>query len=445
MPTQGVKLECRNWRVLALLVALATTLVASRARAATPLGGERVRETFSATFTVTIAADDPSHADVQWDLAGIDEIERVRLRVHDPRFSAFEATGGLERRGTEVLWRPSSPYARLRYRVDVPHRRAEDKGYDSFVGDGWILTRTSDLFPRTAVLFRPDIETRPEARARLVFRLPAAWRSVTAMPPAGPHEYVVESPRSRWDAPRGWMMLGRFAHDEATVGETVVTVASAPGSKTRANRVLAFVRDALPELTGLLARPLPRLLVVTAPDPMWRGGLSGEESFYMHGDRPLRTPDRTSPYLHELFHVVAPFRPAPDAHWVTEGLAEYYSVELQYRRGLVDERGYRKALTLFARYGVWGRDFTRAPDPALLNNSAPLVMAALDRRIRATTEGRRRLDDVVASVARRGGAVSTAFFLGEVRRVAGRSFSGFFRRHVYRGEQPPVPRPAESA
>jgi predicted metalloprotease with PDZ domain len=171
---------------------------------------------------------------------------------------------------------------------------------------------------------------------------------------------------------------------------------------------------------------------------MWRGGLSGEESFYMHGDRPLRTPDQTSPYLHELFHVAAPFRPHADAHWVTEGLAEYYSIELQRRIGALSNTSYQRALQLFAEHGVWGHDFTRTSAPALRNNSAPLVMYLLDQQIRAATGDERGLDAVVASLARDGGIVSTAHFLGTIERVAGKSFASFFRRHVYRGEQPVI-------
>jgi predicted metalloprotease with PDZ domain len=169
---------------------------------------------------------------------------------------------------------------------------------------------------------------------------------------------------------------------------------------------------------------------------MWRGGLSGEDSFYMHADRPLRTPDGTSPYLHELFHVLAPFRPAADGHWVTEGLAEYYSLELQRRAGKLDAKAYARALRLFARYGRWDRDFTRGDEAAVRNNSAPLVMALLDRRLQAATAGARRLDTVVADLARDGGTVSTARFLGAVRRIGGRGFGAFFRRYVYRGERP---------
>ena len=152
----------------------------------------------------------------------------------------------------------------------------------------------------------------------------------------------------------------------------------------------------------------------------------------MHGERPLRTRDHTSPYLHELFHVAAPFRPNADAHWVTEGLAEYYSIELPHRFGLLSEATFQRGLQLFAEHGVWGQDFTHARAPALRNNSAPLVMYVLDRRIRAATGDQYGLDTVVASLAREGGVVSTGRFLGTVQRVAGKSFASFFRRHVPR-------------
>src|SRR4029077_508871 len=164
---------------------------------------------------------------------------------------------------------------------------------------------------------------------------------------------------------------------------TAITIAHPPAVALKVDRTLELLTRAIPALTALFDRPLPRLLIVLGPDPMWRGGLSGEESFYMHGERPLRTRDHTSPYLHELFHVAAPFRPNADAHWVTEGLAEYYSIELQRRFGALSETSYRRALELFAEHGVWGQDFTRTSAPALRNNSAPLIMYALDQRIRA--------------------------------------------------------------
>jgi predicted metalloprotease with PDZ domain len=171
---------------------------------------------------------------------------------------------------------------------------------------------------------------------------------------------------------------------------------------------------------------------------MWHGGLSGEDSFFVNGHIPLRSADKTSTYLHELFHVWQPFRPAPDARWVAEGLAEYYSLVLQQRAGRLSETSFARGITLFARYGHWGVDLTRTHDAAALNNSAPLVMHRLDREIRSASEGRRSLDDAVRQLARDGGRITTSSFLRVVNRAAGRDLTALFTRHVTRGEEPPT-------
>lgn len=397
-----------------------------------------IHETFSITYTIEVNEARPALARVRWELTGIDEIERIRLRFGPDRFDDFTGSGTIERRRGEILWSPGGPYAELRYMAHVDHRRAAGKGYDSYAGDGWILSRTTGFFPRSSVLFRPEIEAHPESRARLVVRLPPGWDVATVLAPDGPNGFIVETRHQRLDHPRGWLLLGRMHRFDAVIADTPVTIALAPGVPKRIDPMVQLLQSALPAMARLFDRTLSRLLLVVGPDPMWRGGLSGEESFYMHGDRPLRSPDRTSPYLHELFHVAAPFRPHPDAHWVTEGLAEYYSIELPRRIGTLPEAGYQRALELFAEHGVWGRDFTQTSAPALRNNSAPLLMYVLDQRIRAATGAQRGLDAVVTDLAREGGVVSTARFLGTVQRVAGKSFASFFRRHVYRGEQPAI-------
>jgi predicted metalloprotease with PDZ domain len=169
---------------------------------------------------------------------------------------------------------------------------------------------------------------------------------------------------------------------------------------------------------------------------MWRGGLSGEDSFFVNGRIPLRSADKTSTYLHELFHVWQPFRPGPDGHWIAEGLAEYYSLVLPHRAGRLSARSFARGIALFARYGHWGIDLSRTRDPAALNNSAPFVMCWLDEEIRDATDGRRGLDDVVRTLARDVPTLTTASFLRVVSRTAGRDFSGRFRRAVFRGERP---------
>lgn len=415
------------------------------ARASTPASVTALdvptRETFSVTYTIEIDAAEPSRARVRWTLAGIDEIERIRLRFDPGRFDGFAGSGVVEQQRGEIRWFPRGPYAELRYVAHVDHRRSAGKGYDSYAGQGWILSRTSAFFPRSAALFRHEIEPSPESRARLVLRLPPDWESITVFPPEARNVYLVETDRQSFDHPRGWMLLGHMKRVDTTIGATALTIARAPGVAHKVDGAVRLISDTLPALLTLFHRSLPRLVVVLGPDPMWRGGLSGEESFYMHGDRPLRSRDQTSPYLHELFHVTAPFRPAPDAHWVTEGLAEYYSIELPRRQGSLSAASYRRALELFGEHGMWGRDFTHTTDAALHNNSAPLVMWALDRRIQRTTKQTHGLDDVVTALATEAGTVSTGRFLGTVRRVAGKSFASFFRRHVYRGERPLIPPP----
>ena len=76
---------------------------------------------------------------------------------------------------------------------------------------------------------------------------------------------------------------------------------------------------------------------------------------------------------------------------------------------------------------------------AVANFDSVAEPASANAIVKAAVDAFGGLDAVVTSLARDGGTVSTAHFLGTVQRVAGKSFSGFFRRHVYRGEPPPIP------
>jgi predicted metalloprotease with PDZ domain len=131
-----------------------------------------------------------------------------------------------------------------------------------------------------------------------------------------------------------------------------------------------------------------------------------------------------------------PFRTSADADWVGEGLAEYYSLELQQRAGALTSRAFTRGLERFARYGRWGINLTREHDNAATNNSAPLIMYALDQRIQRATAGQQRLDDVVRRLAADGRVVSTDRFRRAAAGVGGVSFEKFFTRHVVHGEQP---------
>lgn len=401
-------------------------------------GDVAAKDTFSIDYIVTVSATRPDIAEVRLELAGIQEVRELRLRFPPSRFDEFQGTGKLEPGPDRLLWRPGKPYAHLTYRVQVNHVRGQQLRFDSYAGPDWVVSRARDLFPRIDIDCVPDSKDPPKSRARLIFRLPPGWRSAAALTPLGTDIYQLNEPGKILDRPRGWFVLGKFNLDRQEIAQTMVELARLPGSALSPKETFRFLDQTLPGLKRLLHAEPATLLLVSAPDPMWHGGISGEHSFFMHAGRPLRTPDKTSPYLHELFHVLQPYKPAPDADWVEEGLAEFYSLELQRRAGLIDAAAYTRALGYFARYGSWNVDLTRQQDNAATNNSAPLLMHVLDQRIQRATAGKRRLDDVVAQLAQEGREVSTTGFLQAVNHVSGKSFSKFFDRHVLRGEPPDI-------
>lgn len=414
------------------LVALVLTLagVAPGPAAASPA-------TYGVEYTVRISRRDPGRAQVRWTLAGIDEIRAFRLVFRDDRTTDVSGSGRLAWRDRTLQWTPGGPYARLRYTVRIDRPRPPGRQFDSHAAPDWIATRAVHLFPEINVDFRPGAE-RVRSQARLVFRLPPGWRSATALTPLEPDVWRVEEPGKRFDRPRGWFLLGRISCPQRTIAGSDVTVGLAPGSALDAARLFALYARTMPLLAMVLGPPPPRLLVVSAPDPMWRGGLSGEDSFFVNGRIPLRSADRTSTYLHELVHVWQPFRVAPDARWVSEGLAEWYALVLQARIGRLSPPGLARGLAGFARSARFGVDLTRSHEARVLNNTAPMVMQALDEQIRAASGGRRSLDDAVRAVASAGGTVTTARFLRAASRAAGRDLTPFFRRHVLRGESPAI-------
>jgi predicted metalloprotease with PDZ domain len=399
------------------------------------VGRAEDRSTFSVDYVVRLSRRHPGEARVRWLLAGIDEIQSFRLVFRDDRITDVRGTGKLVWRGRTLHWTPGGPYASLRYKVAIDHRRGSSEHFDSYAAEDWVATRALYLFPEINVTFRAGV-VGAHSRARLLFRLPRGWRSAAVQAPLGDDAYQLGEPGKRFDRPRGWFLLGRIGERHRTIAGAEVTVATVPGSTLDVRRLFGLYRKTMPMLAEVLGPPPPRLLVVSVVDPMWHGGLSGEDSFLVNARIPLRSPDRTSTYLHELFHVWQPFQPGPDGRWITEGLAEYYTLVLQHRAGRLSDSGFARGLALFSRFGAWNVDLSRTRTPAALNNSAPYVMHAIDGAIRQVTDGRRSLDDVVRALAKQRGTLTTASFLRAVNRVAGRDFTGFFRRHVYRGKPP---------
>ena len=162
--------------------------------------------------------------------------------------------------------------------------------------------------------------------------------------------------------------------------------------------MLALLNWTLPELVAILPDALPRLTIVAAGDPMWRGGLSGPGSFFIHADRPLISENATSALLHEVMHTALGLRPLPGYDWIVEGLAEYYSIELLRRgRAITPAR----ASSAFAEQAAWGKEaesLCAEHSTAATTALAVSLFAALDREIAATTGGESGLDQLLPGI-----------------------------------------------
>lgn len=346
---------------------------------------------------------------------GAQHVRWMRFSVNPDRLQDFEADGKLERDGRYLTWTPPDKGGRLRYTAVVSHRRGDR--FDARMTEDWALFRGDDLFPAA----RLRQSKGAEADATLHVHLPKGWSIATPYEPLGGNVYRIENPEFSFDRPTGWMTAGRIGARRDQIAGVLVGVAGPMNQAVRRMDILAFMNWNLGELRAVADRLPERLLVVSARDKMWRGGLSGPDSLYIHADRPLLSENGTSTLLHELFHVVTRLRGRKGGDWIVEGLAEYYSLKLMWRSGTLSKRRYDAA---FAQLEDWGGELTledlatdRARGPVTAR--AVLLMRDLDREIHRRTGRSKSLDAVVRRLVEAREPVDLAKFRDAVEQVMG--------------------------
>jgi len=361
---------------------------------------------------VTITVSDPQ-----------DGLLSLRFARDPERQSDWTGSGEVLVEDRWVAWTPPKHGGELRFTVRIDHLRNEHS-YDSRATRHWALVRGDALVPPARV--RTDRMAR--ARAHLRLRLPEGWSAVVPYRRLTDGRYEIDNPERRFDRPVGWMLFGRLGIVRERVAGASVAIGGPVGHGMRRQDMLAMLRWTLPTLRKVA--PLPeRLAVVGAADPMWRGGLSGPRSLYLHTSLPLISEDGTSPLLHELVHVWMGARSGSDGDWIVEGLAELYSLEALRRSRTLSKRRYERAL---ARIEAKGRNVRSvvATEHASGAVSARAVglLRELDGEIRAATGGARGLDDVVHELVGSTEPVSLAHFRALCEKVTGTKLTDFFAR-----------------
>src|SRR5690606_34933882 len=124
------------------------------------------------------------------------------------------------------------------------------------------------------------------SRTSVEFIVPQDWSVVTPYAAVGQPRYEFDDPARRFDRPLGWMLVGKLGTRAEQIGPVHTIVAAPAGDNARRQDMLSFLNWNLPHLLEVFTTFPQRVLIVTAGDPMWRGGLSGPASLFLHSDRP---------------------------------------------------------------------------------------------------------------------------------------------------------------
>ena len=184
-----------------------------------------------------------------------------------------------------------------------------------------------------------------------------------------------------------------------------VAVAGPVDSAIRRMDTLALLNWTLPELSRLLSALPQRLTIVSAGDPMWRGGLSAPQSLFIHADRPLISENATSTLLHEVLHLTLGLSATSGYDWIVEGLAEYYSLELLRRSGTISARRFTRAKADLATWAMSATELCKGSSTGATTALAVGVLADLDDEIRNLSAGTASLDDVTRRLVQVDGRV----------------------------------------
>jgi hypothetical protein len=352
-------------------------------------------------------------------------VELMRFRVDRARHSGFEGDGTIREDGDYVWWEPPRTGGQLRYVFRIDNLRTS-ADYDARVTDDWALFRGDHLVPPAKVETKNDAPS----LSRLVLRLPKGWSAVTPYPKNNAGVFEIDHPHRLFDRPTGWIVAGKLGVLRERVAGTSVVIAGPVAQGIRRHDMLALLRWTLPSLRRAAGQLPERLLIVSAGDPMWRGGLSGPGSLYTHAGRPLITSNLTSPLLHEVVHVMTGLRAGTDGDWVVEGLADYYSLQALVRSRTVTQGRYERALAAMERRGRSVKTIRVQRADGDQTARAVSVLVRLDARMRERTDGRVSLDDVMAHFAKRRSKITTARFRAVVEKLTGADFGPFFERYV---------------
>ena len=324
---------------------------------------------------------------------------RLNFAMDAERYTDVTGDGEIVRKDGRVIWTPPRKGGELHYRYHVNHER-KGGGFDALMTDDWVIVRGDDLVPGALVRTTKGADS----RARLRFLQPAGWTNVDTpyvLNRKGDAFVIVNAAR-RFDRPVGWVIAGDVGTRREWIENMEVSIAGPKGEDVRRNDLLAFINATAPEMRHAFGTLPSKVLILGAGDPMWRGGLSGPRSLFLHADRPTISENGTSTLMHELSHVITRIRGVKGDDWIAEGLAEFYSIELLHRAGLLSATRHQRAFQWMKRHGKNIKRLQSQSSSGERTARAVTLFADLDKEIRRKTENRFDIDNLTQALMGQG-------------------------------------------
>ena len=354
--------------------------------------------TLKATLDYEITLhENSSVADVIIRLKPAQAVQYISFDLKKTQYSEFATTGEwqLEPDESRGVWRPlDHRESVLRYRVQLDQQAGNS--YISYVGPHWAMFQGDQLVPEGQLHLRDNVSL----KSRVQFTLPKGWSVETGWRRIGSERFLVDDPESTFDRPAGWILAGKLGTRRARLGETDVSISAPVGEGVDRMDMLTLMSFVWPQLRAVFPREISKLLVVSAGSPFWRGGLSSSNTMYLSANLPMVNGTGTSPLLRELVEVFAQIYTADRSVWISEGIAEYYSLVLLHRSGGLSDERYRKALRKLEKtssevVSLRGEQLTRQQVAR-----AVVLLDQLNREIEQKTQGKSSIDTVVQALMR---------------------------------------------
>ncbi|MNO94698.1 hypothetical protein D3C76_863230 [compost metagenome] len=108
----------------------------------------------------------------------------------------------------------------------------------------------------------------------------------------------------------------------------------------------------------------------------------------------------TSSLVHELVHVLSRIKDTDRSDWISEGIAEYYAIELMRRAGGMGDDRYEAIRKQLRQWSGKVDSLRGERASGAVTARAVLLLQELDKEIRLRTDGKHSMDDVTRGLMR---------------------------------------------